>query len=169
MAVFGQTATYRDAKGQTAKTSFFVSAATPALALTAATAIVNLITPLTNAHLNSAKGAYTTSPTANVYGTAAQYQSIEDKALLTFQTASGGIHRYQIPSPKVSIFMADEETVDPANTDVAAFAAAMITDQASSRDGSLITGFIGGIYIRRKFQRRFNIFTKDPSESGPGE
>lgn len=169
MPTYPETVSYRDAKGQTAKTSFFVVAATPALALTAASTLVPLITALTNAALQNAKGAYTTSPTVNSYGTNAVYETIEDKAQLTFQTATGAIHRYQIPAPKAAIFMADDETVDPANADVLALAAAFVADQVASRDGSLIASFIGGIRVRRKFQRKFNIFTRNPAETGPGE
>jgi hypothetical protein len=169
MPTYPETVSYRDAKGQTAKTSFFVVAATPAAALTAASTVVPLITALTNAALQNAKGAYTTSPTVNTYGTNAVYETIEDKAQLTFQTATGAIHRYQIPAPKAAIFLADDETVDPANTDVAALATAFVAEQVASRDGSLIASFIGGIRVRRKFQRKFNIFTRNPAETGPGE
>jgi hypothetical protein len=169
MAVYGETVTLRDDKGNIAQTRFFVSASTPALALTAATNVVNLITPLSNAALQNAKGAYTTSPTAQSYGTAAEFDTCEDKAVLTFITATGSIHRYQIPAPKVAIFLADKETVDPANSDIAAFTAAVISNQVCSRDSSLITAYIGGIRRRAKFNRRLNIFTKNPALTGPAE
>lgn len=168
MAVYPETITYRDVKGQTAKTSFFVSEATPAAALTAAQAIVNAFDALTNGARQNAKGAYTTPPSPVGYGANAVFKDIEDKAVLTFTTASGAIHRYQVPAPVASLFLADEETVDSSNADIATLFAAM-SGVASSRDGSLINAFIGGIRIRRRFQRRFNIFTKDPTLSGPGE
>jgi len=174
MPVYPQTASFRDAKGQTAKTSFFVSAATPALALTAAEAIINLLTPLSNASMNNAKGAYTTSPAENLYGVDVEYATIEDKAVMTFQTASGAIHRYQVPAPMgvgstLNMFLADGETVDSAQANVAAFTAAMVANHACSRDGSLIAAYIGGMRRRSKYQRKYNIFTLNPAESGPGE
>jgi hypothetical protein len=165
-----QTASFRDAKGQTATVKFFVHAADEPTALTDAQAIVTALADaaLTNAALQNAKGAYTTQPTVNTYGTNAVYETIEDKAMLTFETASGAIHRYQVPAPVAAIFLADDETVDPANAKVTALTAAMI-GKACSEDGVLIASYIGGIRIRKKLKRKFNIFTLNPAETGPGE
>jgi hypothetical protein len=175
MATFPQTVSYRDDKGQTAKVSMFVVNATAAGALAAGTAIVNAMDDLTNAANNGARGAYTSPPTTNTYGANATYESIEDKAVLTFQTSTGALHRYQIPAPLEGIFEADGETVktpdsggDAQQVLLDTFVAAMVGD-AASRDGVLLASYIGGIRIRRKFQRKFNIFTQNPSLTGPGE
>lgn len=175
MATFGQTVSYRDDKGQTAKVAVFVVNATAAGALTTATAIVNAMDDLTNAANNGARGAYTKPPAANSYGADAPYESIEDKALLTFQTATGALHRYQIPAPLEDLFEADGETVktpddggDAQQVLLDTFVTAMV-GVAASRDGVLISSYIGGIRIRRKFQRKFNIFTRNPGLTGPGE
>jgi len=167
MAVFLQTATFRDDKGETATVRFYVTADTQADATPLAQDIVDAIVPLTNASLDSAQGAYTRSPDAHAYGTDAEYERIEDKARMTFQTAVGSIHRYSIPAPKIGIFAADGETVNGANTDVATFTAAMIA-AGCSRDGVAIDSFVGGLLGRGPFRRKFTIFTKNPALTGPG-
>jgi len=147
---------------------FFVVAANAAAALTDAQAIVAALTALTNAAQQNAKGAFTSSPTANTYGTAATFQDVEDKAMLTYQTATGQNHRYQVPAPLAAIFLADAETVDSANGLVAALTAAMVGKGASA-DGVLISAYVGGIRIRKRLKRKFNIYTLNPAETGPGE
>lgn len=168
MPTYPQSATYRDDKGQTATVRFFVTAADEAAALTSAQAIVTALSALTNAAFDGARGAYTSVPAAHAYGANATFESVEDKAMLTFQTEVGSMHRYQVPAPKEAIMLADGETVNPANGLVAAFAAALGAGGAS-RDGVAISDYIGGIRIRRRFQRRFNIFTLNPLLTGPGE
>lgn len=168
MLVYSQTATFRDDKGQTGVVRFFVTAATEDDARPLALAIVNAMAALSNASLDAAQGAYTRSPAPHTYGANAVYERIEDKANLTYQTASGAIHRYGIPAPKVAIFLADGETVDTANGLVATLTAALVAAGAS-RDGVAIDSFIGGILGRSPFRRRFNIFTLNPALAGPGE
>jgi hypothetical protein len=147
----------------------FVTDTTFALATTDMSNVAPLQLALTNCVLVNAKGTYTTSPTTNGYGTSAEFDTVEDKAVMTFVTATGALHRYQIPAPKVALFLADKETIDPAQADVAAYFAAIIANKVSSRDGSLITAFIGGTRLRRKLERRFNIYTKNPQLTTIGE
>lgn len=168
MPTYPQSVTYRDDKGQTASVRMFVAAADEATALTDAQTIITAMNALTNAANDGARGAYTSSPTVHSYGANAEYETVEDKAQLSFQTSTGAIHRYQVPAPKTAIFLADGETVDPANGLVTTFAAAVVAAGAS-RDGAAISTFIGGIRVRRKFQRKFNIFTRNPALTGPGE
>jgi len=168
MPTYPQTVSYRDAKGQTSVMKFFVVAASAAVALTDAQAIVAALTALTNAAQGNAKGAYTTSPSTNVYGTNATYETVEDKAMLTYQTSTGQNHRYMVPAPLAAIFLADSETVDPSNGLVTALSAAMV-GKAASGDGVLIASYVGGIRIRRKLKRKYNIYTLNPAETGPGE
>jgi hypothetical protein len=111
MATYPQTFSFRDAKGQTSTIRMWIVNATAAGALAAGQAVHNALDALTNASPGPAKGAYNTAPAPNAYGTAAQYANIEDKALLTFQTATGAIHRYQLPAPLVAAFDTDQETV----------------------------------------------------------
>jgi len=168
MPVARQNVTFRDAKGNTSRMSFFVDGATAALQATAAVAVITPLQALSNAIISSTSGPATGVPTEVVYGTAADYQSVEDKAIMTFQTSTGDIHRFQVPAPLASIFLADGETVDPANTLVVAYNSA-VNANVTDRHGSLLAFGANGTRIRRKMHRRFNIFTKNPSLSGPGE
>lgn len=175
MATFPQTVTYRDDKGQTSSMRFYIVNATAAGALAAGTALVSALNALTNGANDGARGAYTSPPTVHSYGANANFESCEDKAQLTFQTATGAIHRYMIPAPLESIFLADGETVktpdaggDAQQILLAALVAAVVGDVAS-RDGVLIASYIGGIRLRRKMKRKFDIFTLNPDLSGPGE
>lgn len=169
MPTFGQTVTYRDDKGQTSTVRFFVVAnATQALAATAAAALIALMTPLTNAAVQAVRGPSNLSPVGVVYGTNAEFENVEDKAEFTYETAAGSIHRYQIPAPKASIFLADGETIDYTNSDVAAFDAAVKNGNYGSRDGTPITLSIGGSRKRVKIQRKFNVITRNPTLTGQG-
>lgn len=167
MPEYGQSFTFRDDKGQTAVVRMFLTAADAAAANTAGSDIASTIAPLSNAALQGSSGAYTSTPAANTYGANAEYERVEDKAVLTFQTAVGSIHRYKVPAPKVAIFLADGETVDPANALVIAFVADMLAAGAS-RDGVALSSFIGGTRDATRLKRKFNIFTRNPALTGPG-
>lgn len=174
MAVYPQTVTYVDDKGQTAVMKFYVSNATDAGAKTAAQAVVTAINALTNCANDGARGAYTSPPGAHTYGTDADYESVEDKASLTFRTASGAIHRYQIPAPIQDMFRDDGETVkspdgggDAQQILIQALVDAVVGD-VCSRDGALIAAYVGGTRRRAKLQRKFNIYTLNPDLTGPG-
>lgn len=164
-----ETVTYRDAKGNTARTSFYVaSTGTLTAQNTAALAVLTALDALTNCALASATGPATNPALPVVYGTNAAYPSVEDKAIFTFTSAVGSIHRFQVPAPLAAIFLADGETIDPANTLVTAFTSAVVANTVS-RDGVAITFGAFGTRIRRKMHRKFNIFTKNPALTGPGE
>lgn len=161
--------TWRDAKGNTARTTFYVDTQLSLTAAnTAALAIQTAMVALTNCVLQAAIGPHAVDPQEVVYGTNSQYASVEDKAVFTFQTAAGDIHRFTIPAPKASIFLADGETVDAANTDVVAYTSAIIAN-AVTRGGQLIAFGAFGIRQRRKTRRKLNIFLKDPSLTEPAE
>jgi hypothetical protein len=168
VAVAKQSYTFRDAKGNTARVSFYVTGATATLQATAANNIFVTLTPLTNAAFQSSSGPETAAPTEVIYGTNSEYANAEDKAIFTFQAANGSIHRLQVPAPIAAIFQADGETVDPANAAVVAFVAAFIANAVTSAGGAIGFG-ANGTRIRRKMHRRFSIFTKDPALTGPGE
>jgi len=72
------------------------------------------------------------------------YQSVKVSAQLTFQTASGSFLRLTIPAPSVGIFLADHETVDPANLSVIAIVAACI-GTLSDAGGNVAVLFVGGV------------------------
>lgn len=71
----------------------------------------------------------------------APYASVKDGAALVFQTASGALVRITVPAPDSGIFMADNETVDPAT--IAALIAAVIADVVTA-DGIAVTAFVAG-------------------------
>jgi len=99
-----------------------------------------------------------------------------------FQDAAGVVHRYQLPCPLAGIFMSDQQTVDPTVASVKQFVADMIAATFGwtaknaailfatvSVSGYSLTSFVGGYRLMRKAQRKFNIFTLNPSLNGPGE
>ncbi len=75
--------------------------------------------------------------------TTGQYQTCSPDAVLTFQCADGSIARLVLPAPQIGIFLADQETVDPANAGVIALVAACIGSLASST-GSPAATYLGG-------------------------
>lgn len=174
MAVFGQSYSFRDDKGQVGKVLMYITDAAPAGALTKGSNIYTALQALTNAAPDGARGAYTAPPAAHTFGADADYESVESKAILTFQTSVGSIHKYQIPAPLETLFEADGETVktpdgggDAQQILLNTFVTAMVAG-ACSRDGVAIASYVGGTFIRRKMQRRFNVFTRNPALTGPG-
>ena len=165
-----ESTTWRDVKGNTARVSYYVSSGgTQITQAAAAAAVLTAIGAITNCAFQSASGPSTSfaQPVAFPSPTT-PFQSVEDKAVFTFQDAAGAYHRYAIPAPLLSIFLADEETVDDSNADVIAFNTAMITNVKNSFGDALID-FNGAIRTRRKLHRKLNINVRDPSLSGPGE
>jgi len=164
-----QSVTFRDAKGHTAVMRCYVNNdSVPANERTRGLDFANDVAALSNAVVESAKGPYTTISSPASYGAAAVYASVEDKAVLTFQDANGGLHRFAVPAPKASIFLADGETVDPANTDIVALETQVISE-LKTRDGVGFIGMPGGIRKRVKIRRKETIFTLDPTLSIPDE
>lgn len=155
--VFSQTATYRDARGFVAPTRVYILATDLAEATTFGGVIVPAITGLTRGALQRVIGPYTTPETAIAWGGTDQYQSVYDKCVMLFSTASGGRHQYEIPAPKSDLFLADSTTVDPGNGLVTAYSAAMLANGAAGRDGDLLVRFIGGQLRRRRKPRKLTL------------
>jgi hypothetical protein len=179
-----QTATYRDSKNQTTQVLWWTIQDTGVSRDVIGSDAVNKVaslSALSNAALVSAHGFDEIMPTAVVSGSQSQYSEVEDKAVFTFQTALGEIHRYQVPCPKVAIFQADGETVDFTNGLVKQFIAdwlavafsgtnptANTTLPVCSRGGIALTVSNGGIRKRVAIQRKFNTFTRNPALTGQG-
>lgn len=72
---------------------------------------------------------------------AAQYPGVLDRATLFFSTAAGSVVKVQIPAPLASIFLADQETVDPA---VIAALIALVIANVVTDAGVPVTSYIGG-------------------------
>lgn len=78
--------------------------------------------------------------------TAAIYAGVTDRAELLFSTAAGGYYKVQVPAPVASLFLADQETVDPTA------AATIITEAIASvvtPDGTALTAYVAGTRLRR--------------------
>lgn len=136
-------------------------------------------TPVVKSH-----GPYTTNaqPWNNTFNSTGDYKAVEDKAVFVFQDAAGVVHRYQLPCPLASIFLADQQTIDISQTVVKVFVADMLNASfngqaktagilfpVQSASGFALTSFVGGYRLMRKAQRKFNVFTLNPSLNGPGE
>lgn len=168
MPVYRQTFSFRDARGFVTRELYYLSNATFAGATTAAQALQTAINNITNCAPAGASGPLTSVPGPVIYGGAGQFQNVSDKAAVTFASASGAYHRYRVPGPLASIFLADLETVDPANAAVTAYANA-VNGNVCSRDGSLMASLVGGIRVRGPMPRKLNILIRDPAETGPDE
>lgn len=172
---------FRDAKGQTATLKMYRQAVdTAAHQQSDALAIAGDLLLLTNSASIVSVGVYSSPAAAPLYGANAQFQNVEDKAVFTFTTAAGGIHRYAVPAPLAAVFKADLETVDNTASPVKQFIADMLhatysgtapttLNAACDRQGNPLTAYVGGIRRRSKFKRKFNIFTLDPTLGGEGE
>lgn len=157
---------FRDAKSNIAKTKMWIAQTAANFEPTAATLVADL-QAISNANVSSSID----NAAAPTNGTAATYLDVEDKAVLVFQDFYGAQHRFQVPAPKSTIFLADQETVDPTNSAVLT----LINDMSSggvgvtTRQGITLTGMLGGFRARRHLHRKVNINTKNPALTGPGE
>lgn len=156
---------FRDAKGQVSRTRAIAGGATAAAVITDIGALATDMQDVTNAHVTTSLD----STINRTYGTNAEFPNVEDKMVLTFVDPAGNLHRYQIPAPKLAMFQADGETVNASVgvmvTLISAFTSFIY---GRSSDVSPLV-YVGGIRLRRRFQRRFNIFTLDPTLGGEGE
>jgi hypothetical protein len=89
--------------------------------------------------LETWEGVFTVNATPGAI--VAPYDSVRDRAVLVFQTASGATARIVVPAPDGAIFMADGETVDPAT--ITALIAAVLAD-AVTTDGTALTAYVAG-------------------------
>ena len=124
-------------------------------------------------------GPYTSAPVPVAPGASATYLDVADKAVFVFQDAQGGLHKYQVPCPKSSIFQADQETIDFTVAAVKLFVADVTATTFSgtapttvngvvTRNGVKITASVGGYRRRGKAPRKFNIYTRNALLTGGG-
>jgi hypothetical protein len=167
MATFKQSFGFRDCQGNVRRLTLYLSAADAAAASTAAQAIATAAGAISLAALQSATGPYHLEA-APTYGSTGQYEDVEDKAVMTFATANGGVHRYRIPAPGQFIFWADQKTVNGSQSVVGDFTDAII-GHACSRDGNVLTTFVGGTRARGPTSRRLNVYLKSANLDQPAE
>lgn len=158
---------WRDAKGLIARTSYYLHFDPTDLAFLVQSDILNTdMDAMSNAAVHSTTLA---APAAVAYGTPAIYQSAADKAVFAFSTARGDIHHISVPAPLDAIFLADDRTVDPANTDVAAFVnqvtvvmgAGNSVVQITNRTGEALIVFLGGYRVKGRESRKVDIYRRD--------
>lgn len=180
-----QSYTFYDAKQQTARVSMYFDN-NPAANIVQANAgfIATDMAVISNSSTAAAasirgNGPFTTAPVPVTPGAQATYLDASDKAVFVFQDAVGGLHKYQIPCPKSTIFQADQETIDFTVAGVKQFVAdmtgvvfggtaAQTTLPTNTRNGVALSASVGGYRVRRKAPRKFNIYTRNAPLSGGG-
>lgn len=158
---------FRDDKGQTARLRVVIGGATIAAVQTNSAALRTLLAAVSNAHVYNI--TYSSGGADVVYGTDADYETVEDKAQMVYIDPQGYFHRYQVPAPIGTKFLADGETWNPSDTDVAALYTGFQTYCYGHALDAAPLVVIGSIRIRRRMKRRENILTKNPALTGPGE
>lgn len=167
-----QSITFRDAKGYTSRFSVyydFTGVVHIEDALTDISDLIAATAALSNAHVTALNGSVTEWGTVQ-YGAHASggaYESVIEGVTMVFQDSFGTLHRYVVPAPKISIFLADKITVDPANALVTTFVAKMKgpgtlgSAGVFSRQEIHLTDFMGGQYRARRLRHRKGLLQLD--------
>lgn len=168
-----------DARGQRGKTGSHLSylntsAATRGDAQLLASNLLSLVSACSNGAVVAGTGLASATYMPNLLGTAATYETVEDKAVLVYLTLAGTLHRLEIPAPIAAVFLADQETVNKAQANIAALTAAMTATTGagnfpSDRSGIAFGSLIAGFRSRRRWQRKTTIWTLTPDLAGPEE
>jgi hypothetical protein len=137
MALNRQASYWVDAYGATRMTTFNYSASP----LTIANDLINASNGGISQFFNGAVTNLAPFPVT------VPYQGVQDSALLLFQDSGGSLTKIYLPAPAITIFLADNVTVDPANADVIAIVASVLTYGLSSQ-GLALVSFLGGTYQR---------------------
>lgn len=166
-----QTYTWRDAKGNTATNRFYIdfSATDEGNGGGFALALKNAIAAITWSALQSAHGLYNAFGTAQygAHNALGAYETIEQKLVFVLQDSVGRLFRFRFPAPKIAIFLADKQTMDPANANIATLVGLLTAPdangvQAVTRDGLPFSNCMGGYFAAVKLRRRVNVLTLTP-------
>jgi len=163
--------TWRDARGWTARNTFYVTGDTvlnvPNDWQAAAFTLIAALEALTNCALQSTSFNTGFGLITLTYGTNAEYPSAWMKALMQFSNGSTSIGRFLIPAPKIALFESDGTTIinDGTSAPVVAFVNAMKNADpsgtfVSDAAGLPWTHFEGGRFVGRKEPRRINMRVK---------
>jgi hypothetical protein len=136
MATQRMTSAWADAGGHT--TAHLLTTAAGAAAVQTAIAAKS-----NAAVLLSWEGTLVVNPTPSPVN--ASFPDVFDQAALLFQTPAGSITTIVIPAPMANIFLADGETVDPAQ--ISAIITAVIANTVT-QNGTPVTSYVSG-YRRR--------------------
>jgi hypothetical protein len=151
MPVYPQRVTWRDWRGDIARTAYYLSAANPATAQTHGASWFGSLSTKSRAALQSASGAFNSQPQGPVYGVNTQrYTTVEDRAVLFWRLGAGALYRMEIPAPNDQFFLADQETVDITNAAVVNLQTVGLLAALCTREGELLGNIIGGNRARRK-------------------
>lgn len=171
--------TFRDARGDTGRVGWYyryTDTSTPGGdALLTAQALGPLVHACSNAALIGGFGLGSEVLSPDQYGApASEYQTVADKARIIMLATDLTQHSFEIPAPKSSQFQADQETVNPAATEMSALLAALIAVDASggfvsTKAGASYIGFVAGMRVRRPASRKRTIWSLTPSLGGPDE
>jgi hypothetical protein len=178
-----QTLSFRDARGHVARVRFRIlgdetSPTTLSDSVTVAAGVKTAILALTSLTNFKASGPLAFDGDPAAYPSLVQYGQAETKARFGYTCNPGGagqiegasLHKIEIPGPLIAIFKADGETVDNANTNVIALGTALkavVNDShVCDASGVAVTHFLGGLLVRRKFQRKETQYSKLPDLSG---
>jgi len=96
--------------------------------------------------LTSVEGTLTVNSTPAAPG--GTYRSVTDEADLWYADASGQLVQVTLPAPDSSIFLSDQETVDPANAGIVTLNGQVI-GLVLTAAGGVVTNFVGGIRSKR--------------------
>ena len=157
------TATLRDAKNQVSVAKWYATGVGVAF-LAAANALAVAIDTASNCHLDNSTGNPPLAPVAG--GTSGNWIDVEDKGVVVIQTASGALHRFEVPAPVDGFFLPDGETMDGAG--VGQDYGDVIIANAVTKDGVAFVSVVGGYRDRVRTQRKFNIRTRTPQLTGQG-
>jgi len=135
MAVLLRQITWVDADGLTRRTQIIGNASTFAVQA----ALLNMSQA---DELSDVEGNLTVNPTPTPIG--GQYRSVTDFAAIWYSDASGNIVQVTLPAPDASIFLADQETVDPSNSLVAALNT-VVLGVVLTASGGVVTNYVGGL------------------------
>lgn len=163
-----------DAQGFRGTCRYLTTADTIAHAQANALSINNLIAALSNAAaLNGIGITDNLTQAPQTRGTAASYLSKSFRAELTFVTGQGTLVKIGVPAPKTGIFLADLETVNKAQADVAAFLAAILavvsTAVVCDKDGNAVTAYVNGFLRKSRVPRKETLWSLSPGLDEPGE
>lgn len=102
---------------------------------------------LDNTYVGSEKSTPTALPTVG------DYDDTEDRAVFLFRSANGYEVQVNIPAPKATVFLADDETIDSAQADVASFITGC-QSQLCAHDGSALAEYVRGYRQRSRTRGR---------------
>lgn len=154
--------TVRDSQGRTARTNGFVSfdPTTDGFIVS----VQSILTPYTACTNGAIQNSSIAVPGEVVYGTDAEFPSVEDRMVLLFQDGVGARHLFTVPAPKAANFASDGMTV--LNTGISAALITALQTYGTTRQGSGVFAYLAGWRKKARNQRRTSSLVKTPAGTG---